>query len=102
MATNEATFRYFGKVVDGDNHPIAGAKVTFGMSSQSTVHTWSDDHQFLYATTQADGHYEIKLGTPWVRGMDAEADGFKRTDRWDVSDVPSYAPGEYNFTLKKK
>ncbi len=100
MATKDAVFRYFGKVVDANGQPISGAKVTFGMSYHDLPRTWTDEHNYESAVTDSGGHYEIKLGTPWVRGMDAEAAGGKRLDRWN-DEGPAFSPGEYNFTMEK-
>jgi hypothetical protein len=100
MAAKDAVFRYFGKVADANGQPISGAKVTFGMSWHNFPRTWSDEHNYESATTDASGRYEIKLGTPWVRGMDSEAEGWKRLDRWN-DEGPAFSPGEYNFTMEK-
>jgi len=100
MGSTEPLFRYFGKVTDVKGQPVTGAKVTFGMSWNPTVKTWSDDHHYESAVTDSNGLYEIKLGTPWVRGMDSEATGFKRVDKWD-DNSPTFSPGEYNFTLTR-
>jgi len=102
MAAREASCRYFGRVVDDQGRPVVGAQVAFGLSLHPDVRTFEDDHTYCFATTRADGRYEIELETPWVRGMDAGAKGCERQDLWTPSDTPTDAPGEYNFTLKRQ
>jgi hypothetical protein len=102
MASKKPLYRYFGRVVDDQGQPVAGAQVAFGLSLHPEVRTFEDDHTYSFATTRADGRYQIELETPWVRGLDAEAKGYERQDLWTPSDTPTDAPGEYNFTLKKQ
>jgi len=102
MATAKPAFRYHGLVTAAHGAPIAGAKVAFGVSFHPRVSTFEDDHTYLSAVTGRDGSYEILLPSPWVRGMDAEAAGYARSDRWDDSDAASFPPGEYDFTLQRQ
>ncbi len=95
--TNKKLFRYFGKVSDLSGAPVENAKVTFGVSLHKQPETHRDDHHFLHTTTGPNGSYEILLPTPWITGMSAATDEKTRQDRWDGD----YAPGEYNFILKR-
>lgn len=95
--TKKKLFRYFGKVADPSGAPIKDVKVTFGVSFHKEPETHLDHHHFLDTTTDTDGSYEILLPTPWITGMSAAIDEKTRDDRWEGG----YAPGEYNFQLKR-
>lgn len=101
QAAARPLFRYFGKVADKSGKPVAGAKVTYGVSYRREPQTWEDYHSYRSTESKRDGTYEIFLATPWIRGMDAEAQGYQRVDRWKDDDS-SYAPGEYGFELELK
>jgi hypothetical protein len=96
------SFAYIGRVVDERNQPVAGAKVTAGLSYHPETATFEDDHSYPEATTDAQGRYRLMLGTPWVRGIVVEAKGYKRLDNWTKSDTPSMRPGKYDFTLHRE
>lgn len=98
LATPSRLFRYYGRVVDTQGHPVPDAKVAFGLSFHPVEKTFEDDHSFCQVETDQNGQYEIYLGTPWVRGMYAEAVGYQRQDRWD-DPTAGFRPGEYLFTL---
>ena len=102
MGTARPSFAYSGRVVDDKHQPIAGAKVSFGLSYHPETTTFEDDHAFPSTTTDSHGNYRLMLGTPWVRGIAVEAKGYARVDKWTQSDVPTMSPGKYDFTLHRK
>ncbi len=102
LGTAQPSFEYSGRILDNQNQPIAGAKVSFGLSYHPQVATYEDDHSFPNASTDSQGNYSLMLGTPWVRGVAVEAEGYARFDRWTKGDSPSIGPGKYDFTLHRK
>jgi hypothetical protein len=102
MGTALPSFAYSGRVLDDQNLPIAGAKVSFGLSYHSHTTTHEDSHSYPDVTTDSQGNYALMLGTPWVRGVAVEAKGYVRFDKWTESGAPTIHPGKYNFTLHRQ
>lgn len=93
-------FRYFGRVADETGKPVAGAKMTFGISRHRTVRTHADNHTFLPATTDEGGRFEILTASPYIRFVRVSAPGFADFEG-DYEDRMR-APGKWDFTLRRR
>lgn len=98
-ATGKSLFRYHGKVTNADGAPVGGAEVWIGVSFHREGGSFQDNHASREAATNADGAYDMRLPTPWVRAIGARKDGFRDAEQWGPNDNPGIPPGEYNFKL---
>jgi hypothetical protein len=95
-ATREARFKYFGRVLDAENRPVANVSVTLGVSSNpdSALETWFDEHDSLQTSTKRDGSYEIVSPTPWGRWLSATMPDQSRLQYQLPEMLP---PGKYDL-----
>ncbi|HUT23872.1 MAG TPA: hypothetical protein VM492_05980, partial [Sumerlaeia bacterium] len=94
-------FRVYGEVRDEEGKPLAEAKISVAFALLQGD-GYGDTHSFTEGRTDGAGHYEIRLGVPWIRAMRAEKDGYVSEGKgWgDGGDL--YSPGKHDFTLRRQ
>ncbi len=114
VAAREPPFHYFGKISDETGKPIAGATVRV----QASIHgsegrsDFGDRHSHhSQAVTGEDGVYDVPAAGKYVNWFEITAPGFAdsgaageggQISGFDRYDVFTFAPGRYDFSLKKK
>ncbi len=94
-------FIYEGTVKDEVGNPIANAEVTVAVSRHNPPQGWSDFHRFRETKTDANGRYEFRLDSPFVRFLKAKPEGYENS--YIGGDEESMKrPGTYDFVLSPK
>ncbi|MEP6822585.1 MAG: hypothetical protein ABI946_09580 [Chthoniobacterales bacterium] len=113
VATLRLPYHYFGKVIDEQGRPVAGATVRI----QASIHgpgqrgDFADNHaHYSQITTGKDGCYDVPSAGPYVNWFEITAPGFKDNSYMEDGEISGFdryeeepcAPGRYDFTLKRK
>ena len=102
VASREPTYRYFGRLTDERGHGIAGAQVEVRCSMHEPELTYSDDHDMWWKTkTDRDGDYSVLVGYRFANAIWITAEGTQGGGE-SPQDNELYAPGRYDFTLKRE
>jgi hypothetical protein len=70
-------YRYWGRVVDENGRPVAGADVSFSISKNREVRTYEDTHNNLHVSTDEEGFFELRTTTPFCLYMNVTAKGYR-------------------------